>query len=67
MAGGDPLPTHAVAAAFAELLARMHAKTRLEGRFHRPGRWPAGGIINWLLVLGSLLALALSTCALLDM
>jgi hypothetical protein len=66
MAGGNPLPTDAVGAAFAKLLAAMHARTPLEGRYQPSGRWLGGGFVNWFLVLGSLLALALSTCALLD-
>ena len=69
MAGDDHSPTDPAAAAFARLAATMHA-VPLEAQ-HQPAGTrlirSLGAICNGLLVLGMLLALAVSTYALLGL
>jgi hypothetical protein len=69
MAGDDPSPTDPVAAAFARLAAEAHAATPPETRYQPAGMAPdrALGVLNGLLVLGILLAVAISTYALLNL
>jgi hypothetical protein len=68
MAGDDPMPTDPVAAAFARLVAEAHA-TPPEARY-QPARTRldrALDVLNGLIVLGILLAIATSTYALLNL
>jgi hypothetical protein len=66
MAGDDPLPTDPVAAAFRRLAATT--QVRLEAQHQPAGTrllWWLGAVCNGALVLGMLLAIAVSTYALL--
>ena len=61
------MPTDPVAAAFARLAANARATSPLEARYQSVGTVLDRflGALNGLIVLGILLAVALSTCALL--
>jgi hypothetical protein len=67
MASDDPLPTDLVGAAFAKLLADIRISSPLESRHQSSAQRVGIGAINWLLVLGMLLCLAVSVWALLEM
>jgi hypothetical protein len=62
MAGDDPVPTDPVAAAFARLADEAHAAQPVGTRLDQ-----ALSVLNGLIVLGILLAVAMSTCALLSL
>ena len=67
MAGDDPSSTDPVTAAFAKVAAAARATTPLEVQSHPSATQPGRLLITGLIVLAMLLALAVSTYALLNL